>query len=221
MLVEQAYQKYLNKVEKNGVNDNISTDRGRFVILFNESQNKIQESLLDRRGEDDIRYIQKLLVTNKKISFTNKTDQYYKFPLPGNYFDFANVYASCSKDSCISQKVYLFSMKEEDANEVLQDEFNKPSFTWRESPFTIGSDAINVYYDDFSVDSIVLSYYRYATQIALLDPEDPESRFNETQKIEFDDKLVDRILSVCAGEFELNNEDPFYQQQLQRAVTKI
>lgn len=221
MLVEQAYQKYLNKVEKNGVNDNISTDRGRFVILYNESQNKIQESLLDRRGEDDIRYIQKPLVPNKEISSKTKTEQYYKFPLPGDYFDFANVYASCSKDSCSSQKIDLFPMKEEDKNEVLQDEFNKPSFLWRESLYTIGSDAINVYYDDFSVDNISLSYYRYANQIVLLDPDDPESQFNETQKIEFDDKLTDRIISLCAGEFELNNEDPFYQQQIQRVVTKI
>lgn len=221
MLVETAYQKYLNKVEKNGVNDNISTDRGRFVILYNESQNKIQESLLDRRGEDDIRYIQKLLVSNKEILFENKNEEYYRFPLPGNYFDFANVYASCSKDGCNGQKVYLFPIKEEDKNEVLQDEFNKPSFLWRESPYTIGSDAINVYYDDFSVDKVYLSYYRYATQIALLDPEDPESQFNENKKIEFDDKLVDRILSLCAGEFELNNEDPFYVQQTQRAATKI
>lgn len=221
MLVEQAYQKYLNKVEKNGVNDNISTDRGRFVILYNESQNKIQESLLDRRGEDDIRYIQKLLISDKKISSETQTEEYYKFPLPGNYFDFANVYASCSKDSCTGQKLYLFPIREEDKNEVLQDEFNKPSFLWRESPYTIGSDAINVYYDDFSVDIISLSYYRYANQIKLLDPEDPESQFNETQKIEFDDKLVDRILSLCAGEFELNNEDPFYQQQVQRASVKI
>ena len=112
-------------------------------------------------------------------------------------------------------------MKEEDKNEVLQDEFNKPSFLWREAPSTIGSDKINVYYTDFVVDDILLSYYRYATQIKLLDPEDPESHFDETQKIEFDDKLVDRILSLCAGEFELNNEDPFYAQQIQRTTTKI
>jgi len=221
MLVEQAYQRYLLKVEKNGVNDNLSTDRGRFVIIFNEAQNKYVEFMLDRKGEDDIRYIQKLLVPNKRIPFNTKTLEYYSFKLPENYFDFANTYASCSKGVCVNQKVYLYEFKEENKNEILMDEFQRPSFLWREAPFNINSDSIKVYYEDFKVDEILLSYYRYAQQISLIDSEDPESQFDENKKLEFDDKVIDRILSSAAGEFELNNEDPFFQQQKQRTITKI
>ena len=47
MTPEQAYLKYIIKVEKNSTNDNISTDRGRFAYIFNEAQNKFIEWLLD------------------------------------------------------------------------------------------------------------------------------------------------------------------------------
>lgn len=221
MLIEQAYQKYLQKVEKNGTNDNISTDRGRFVVLYNESTNKIIEWLLDRRSEDDVRYIQKLLIVDKKVSSSTKRLDHYDFKVPENYFDFSNVYALGSTTDCKGEKLYLFPIKEEDKNEILQDPYNKPSFLYRESPYTLSSDAVNVYADDFSIDSIFLSYYRYPNQIQLINPEDPESLFNESIEIEFDDKLVDRIISLCAGEFDINEENQRFQFQKQRVIQKV
>lgn len=220
MTVEQAYQKYLQKVEKNGVTDNISTDRGRFVILFNESKDKFQEYILDK-SDDDLRYIQNLLVVDKKITDKKKQLDHYNFTLPSNYFDISNVYALCSSNKCTQQVVRLFEIKEANKNEIIQDEFNKPSFLWRESFFTLSSNQINVYFDDFKVDEIVLSYYRYANSIALLNPDNPESKFNESIPIEFDDKTADRIISICAGEFDINNTDARWQLQKQRAITKI
>ena len=221
MKVEQTYQKYLQKVEKNITNDNISTDRSRFVLLFNESQNKFQEWILDKKGEDDIRYIQHLLEIDKVIPYLQKNLDHYDFPLPKNYFDLSNVYAKCTSGKCTNQIVRLFEIREEDKNELLQDEFNKPSFLWRESLYTVSSNQINVYFDEFIVDNIVLSYYRYPRKITLLNPFDPESTFDETQEIEFDDKTIDRIISICAGEFDTNNSDPRFQIQKQRIINKI
>ena len=40
MNINETYLKFLNKVNKNFINDNISVDKGRFVIIFNEAQNK-------------------------------------------------------------------------------------------------------------------------------------------------------------------------------------
>jgi hypothetical protein len=221
MSIEEAYQKYLIKVEGNATNDNIATDRGRWVIQFNEALNKYVEWLLDKRGEDDIRYIQALIVKNKKIEFKDFSENTYNFELPINYFDFINVYASCSKGDCENQKVDLFELEGESENGILQDAHNAPSFLWREAPFTFSSNTINVYFSDFIVDTISLTYYRYAQQVTLIDPEDPEGDFDEEKGFDLDDKVINRIISLVAGEFELNNENPFFQQQLRRSVEKI
>src|SRR5690606_31582697 len=187
--VEQAYQKYIVKTEKNSTNDNITTDKGRFVLLFNESQNKLIEFFLDRKSEDDIRYIQKIHVPSKSITPKKKQESKYLFELPSNYFDLTNVYAYASSECCSNEKITLFPVKNENENEILADQFNKPSFLYRESPYTISSNNINVYVDDFKIDNIVLSYYRYPTQISLIDNNDPEGDFDESKKIEFDDKF--------------------------------
>ncbi len=216
--VEIAYESYLVKVEKNGVNDGLSTSRDRFVIAFNESQNKWIEFHLQNRGIDDVRYIEKFLVLDKKISTSSKISDHYDFILPKDYLDLANVRGLASTDSCKRQKIDLFPLQIEDSTEVLSDEDNKPSFKWREAPYTIASNNVSIYTDNtFSVDEISLSYYRYPSQIELIDPFDPESNFNENIPIEWDAKSLDRIISLTAGEFDLNTNNPRFQSQNARA----
>lgn len=211
-LIEEAYDKYLQKVEKNATNDNASTSRGQFVVIFNESQNKYEEFHLQQRGVDDIRYIQKFLVLDKKIDFISKTFDHYNFPIPKDYLDLADIRANATKEKC-TDLLYLFELKTENINAILQDEDNKPSFLWRESCYTANSDLISVYTDDFIVDNILLDYYRYPQQISLVNPFDPESQFDETKEIEWDVKSLDRIISICAGEFDINEGNPRFQLQ--------
>lgn len=221
MLVEESYQKYLLKVEKNGRNDNISTDRGRYVLIFNEALNKFAEFYIDNKGSDDIRYIQKLLISDLIISNPTQSENHYDFPIPKDYLDLANVYAKATKEKCSDKVIYLDEIREENKSEWLQDENYKPSFLWRASFYNVAKDNINVYFDDFKVDDIVLSYYKKPNKISLINPSDPESKFDETKVIEFEDHITDRIISLCAGEFSLNEQDPIYQAQKQRVVSKL
>jgi len=215
-LVEDSYQKYLQKVEKNGTNDNTSTDRGRFVNLFNENQNKWEEIHLQNRGVDDVRYIQKFLILDYKISTSSLIFDHYNFKLPKNYLDLADARAKAKQGKC-SDYIDLFELITENLNATLQDEDNKPSFKWRESLYTINNDTISIYTDrNFTVEHVLLNYYRYPQQIALVNPFDPESKFNETLAIEWDDKSLDRIISLCAGEFDINQGDQRFQLQFSR-----
>lgn len=213
--VEQAYNRYLIKVEKNAVNDNISTDRGRFVELFNESQVKFEEQGLQNRGVDDVRYLEKFLINEKPISYSSETLTHFNFPLPTNYLDLAEVRATGKKEKC-KYVLYLFEAETENLSELLQDADNKPSFKWQESFYTVNSDVISVYKDDFQIPEILLSYYRYPNQISLINPYDPESGFDESKTIEWDEKSLNRIISMCAGEFDINENDPRFQAQLLR-----
>lgn len=175
--VQQVKDRFLVKSEKNGVNDAIATDNLRFSLLYNEAQNKFLTLHLQQRGIDDVRYIQRYLILDKKVTHSSKTQEKYNFEIPKDYFDLADVRAKGVKEKC-ERLLNCVEIQTENLNEVLQDEFNKPSFEWDEVPYTINSNLLSVYTDNtFSISEILLNYYRYPNQIKLLDEYDSESDF--------------------------------------------
>lgn len=217
----QAYDRFIIKVNENITTDKVSCDKGRFVVLFNNSQNRLIEYFLDKKFEDDIRYIQKIRVDDKVLSSSNKHFDHQEFTLPKDYFDFSNLYVRATKGQCEKQKIDCFEIKDDDRNNILRDTNQSPSFKYRETPFSISSDQIIVYtLDEFTIDSALLSYYRYPTQIGLINPENPESGFNLNNP-EFDDKFVGRVIDLCASEFLLNTDDQKFQVEKANAINKI
>lgn len=221
MTTEQAYIKFLLKVNDNFENSSVAGDRGRFVVVFNEAQNKMIEYILDNKKNDEIRYIQQILVLNHKIQKTSSVEYADTFELPKNYFDLSSAYTKASNKTCKDQKINLYEIKDDNKVEILQDEFNKPSFIAREAPFSISSNKLHVYKDCFSNDELFISYYRYPVQIRTVVEDDPESKFDEEFAPEFDDKFLDRVISMAASLFEGNSSDPKYQIDMQRALQKI
>lgn len=221
MNVQLAYDKFQIKVNNNSETGKIAVDRGRFVLIYNEAQNKLIEYILDKKNEDDIRYVQKILVSDHIIKESFSKLDYQEFELPKNYFDFSSAYAEASTDKCKGKKITLFELKDDDKTSILDDENNKPLFITRESFLHITSDKVKVYKGDFSIDRLLLSYYRYPVQIALENADNPESDFDSTLNPEFDDKFVDRILSSASGEFELNTSNQKAQFDKQRAQQKL
>lgn len=220
MTTNQAYQKFIIDINENATTDRLSCDKGRFCVLYNNQQNRAIEGLLEKRYDDDIRYIQKLLVDDYKLTKPVLHRDHTEFPLPNDYFDFSNLYALAEKEKCSNQKIDCFEIKEEDKNNILRDEFQKPSFKYRETPFNFASDKIRIYTaNEFSINSAILSYYRYPIQIGLVDPEDPESNFNSNNP-EFDDKLTNRIIDLTVSQFFLNVEDQRFQINKANAITK-
>lgn len=216
---EKAYEKFIIKINKNAQTNNISCSRGKFVLIYNENQNKEIEYILEeKRKEDDIRYIQKLLSTSKIVP-NKKEKRYTLFELPTNFFDLSTILGVASKDCCKEEVLELYEIKSEDENSFMFDEFNKPSFEFREAPYYLSSGKIKVFKLDFEYDNLHLTYYRYPTQISLESEDNPESQFSNTQ-IELDEKIVDRIISRCASDFELNNNNSKFQADDQRAKIK-
>jgi hypothetical protein len=215
MTIQQAKERYLIKSEKNGTNDGITVDNLRFCLIFNESQEKFMTLHLQNRGIDDVRYIQKFLVLDKKIPYTSKTQDKYNFKLPSDYFDLADVRAKAKKENC-EDTMYLFEIQTENLSEILQDEFNKPSFEWREAPYTVNSDMLSIYTDNFSIPEILLNYYRYPNQIRLIDEENPESGFDESFPIEWDDKSLNDIISLMVANLDMNENNPRFQTNILR-----
>ena len=67
---------------------------------------------------------------------------------------------------------------------------------------------------------MILSYYRYPSQISLKNPENPESEFSNNDP-EFDDKFVNRVIALCVSQFLLNNGDARYQAEKVNAAQKL
>lgn len=207
--IEEVKERYRIKAEKNGTNDNITTDNYRFCLNFKESENKFITLALQNRGVDDIRYIQHLLVLDKKIKPEDTYKNKVNFPLPENYFDLSSARANAQSNNC-QDIIDLFEIQTENLNEVMFNEFLKPSFDWREAPYTVNSDYLSVYVDNFTLDYLLLNYYRYPNQIRLEDAENPESDF-ATIEIEWDDKSLDDIISIMVANLDMNENNPRYQ----------
>ena len=216
MTFEQVRDRYIVKAEKNATNDDIATDNLRISLLFNESQNKFLTLHLQNRKIDDVRYIQNFLVLDKSIPSSSITQDKTNFQLPEDYFDLADVRAKAKKDSC-SDIINLFELRTENLNEILQDEFHKPSFEWREAPYTVNSNMLSIYTNkEFEIPELLLNYYRYPSQLRLSDENNAESEISSTSKIEWDDKSLDDIISLMVFNNDINENNPRYQLQTLR-----
>lgn len=221
METQKVYEKTLIKLDGVGTN-NIALDKSRFVLTANEAQNKIIEYFLSNKTDENLRYVQQVLVDRKINSQGVENNLYTKIPLPEDYFDFSSAIGYGTKGSCRDKLINLFEIKDPNKDEILQDDFNKPSFLYREAPFVVSQDKLKVYtMDEFTLDNVILNYYRYPIQIRQVDSEDPESPFDEGFQIEFDDKLVDRIISEIVSEIQLNTRESVFQQNKIRAQQKL
>lgn len=209
MRIIDCYLRALQKAEENATNGGIKLDKARFVQLFNEEQNRLVLYLLDKRNEDDIRYLQKLVVYSKDISKNRSIDNQISdlFSLPSDYFDFINVSGVFSRGECSASDFNLWEAKNENVNELLADEFNKPSYDYRDAFYTIGEEGVRVYKSDFNVDKLFLSYYRYPNPVDISGYIKSDNSSSTDIDPELDDKLVDIILNMVEKQFALNESE--------------
>ena len=215
----KLYEKLLLKLDATG-SQNIAVDNSRAIISLNEAQNRMVEFFLSTKQDDNLRYIQKLL-KSQEIERTSEEKLTNNFSLPDDYFDFSSIVGYGSTEKCKGKKFHLYEIKNQNKDEILNDEFNKPSFLYRESPYYISEDSVKIFVDDFKMDKVILDYYRYPVQLRLIDEDNPESDFDEGFQIEFDDKLIDRIVSETVFLIQVNNKESEFQVNSQISKTKI
>lgn len=222
MKIEEAYLKFIQKVNKNYTNDNIAVDKGRFVFIVNEVSNKFVEWIYEKGNEDDIRDIQQLLVKDKQLKLKGKLLNHQDFTLPENYFNFSNIQVYASTKSCKNQKLTTWEVKNANLEELLVDNDNKPSFKFRETFYDIANNSVNIYVDGFDISKVYLSYYRYPIKIDIEGYIKLDGTPSTNIDPEFDDRIVDRILTAAAKEFDINDENlQKYQFDKDRLFSKI
>jgi len=207
MTIQEVYLRTLQKVNRNLGSNNILLDKGRFVLLYNKCQvDRILE--VYRLNDDRIREIQMFLVTNETLAPLTNQELTTPFDLPPDYLELSNAYAFADKGKCKDKKISLFEIKDKNANEIAFDEYNKPSFEYRESSFIIAEDKLHVYrVDDFNYTRAIISYYKYPRQVDI----DGYIRIDGTPSSDIqpegDQDFIERVIDKVAFEFAKNNED--------------
>jgi len=220
MNFEESYQKYLVLSESNGTTDKLSTDKSRFAVKYNISQNKVVEWFIENNSTDENRYLQSIKEPYEELSLLLTEEDYNSFSIPKSYFDFIDLKVKGSKNSCLNQLFRSREVKGENVSNLFIDPFLNPSFKYRETFYTIAKNAVQIYKKDFDIQTAEMSYYRYPVQVELENPDNPESQFKDKQ-LEFDDKLINRIIFLTVALHELSSDDPKYQAFKQETIQKF
>lgn len=209
MTIQEAYLRSLQKNEQNLANGGIKLDPGRFVLLFNEAQDRLIRYYLNRKDDETIRSIQTLLVYWKSLNKINHIDdpESTSFSLPDDYLWFSNIKGSFSYNGCEVGDFVMWEAKNENVHELLGDDNNRPSFDYRETFYTIGDGKVVVYEDGFRTDEVRMTYYRNPVRVDLAGYINAAGERSTDIDPELPDPLVEEILDMVAKQFNLNENE--------------
>jgi hypothetical protein len=215
MKIAEAHLKFKQYTETNMTDSSIGSDKPRFIMLFRAAELRYIENVLDKRNEDEIRTISKLLVVDKVLGKVGDKETHSSFLLPKDYLEHAGAWAKASKDKC-SDRIKLFEIKSEDIEESFPDANSEPSFEYRESFYHSASDEFLVYRKDFKVDKVFLTYYRLPRKVDISGYIHLDNTPSTDVDPELPDKAVEKILRIMAKELSINSGNP-QQSQLDNA----
>lgn len=209
MTIQEAYLRSLQKNEQNLANGGIKLDPGRFVLLFNEAQDRLIRYYLNRKDDEIIRSIQTLLVYWRNLAKIGHDDdpESTSFGLPDNYLWFSNIKGVFSYNGCEVSNFVMWEVKNENIHELLGDDNNKPSFDYRETFYSIGEDKIVVYEDMFRTEEVRMTYYRTPVRVDLAGYINAAGDRSTDIDPELPDPLVEEILDMVAKQFNLNENE--------------
>lgn len=209
MTIQEAYLRSLQKNEQNLANGGIKLDPGRFVLLFNEAQDRLIRYYLNRKDDETIRSIQTLLVYWKSLNKVNHIDdpESTSFSLPDDYLWFSNIKGSFYYNGCEVGDFVMWEAKNENVHELLGDDNNRPSFDYRETFYTIGDGKVVVYEDGFRTEEVRMTYYRNPVRVDLAGYINAAGERSTDIDPELPDPLVEEILDMVAKQFSLNENE--------------
>lgn len=204
---QEAYKKYLLKVNKNDTNSNIKIPKGQFILIFNEEKRKWLTEISRRNENSDyIEEIEELLELDAEITKTADDSIKTSFSVPANFFKRATAYSLGSKGSCTGKRLNIWFIKPKDINVLLTNSDYNPSFEYEETLGIINSGRVSVYKGDFNIDKTFLSYYREPRDlnIAGYTQIDGSASFDQATdlSIENDEIIIDRAVEETLRNYQ-------------------
>ena len=214
MTIQEAFIRFKEGVNRNLKNDDVSTDRGRFILLLNEAQDRYMSWMLEKRHEDDIRYVERMLKNDLELSKSGMVLDHCDFEIPDDFYDLVNLQVYATSGKCRA-RLKVFENKSEDIERFCGDPFQKPSFKARETYYTLGDGKIKIYTDGFEVDKVYLTYYKYPRRVDIEGYINIDGDYSQDIHPEWDDRNMYRILRIAV---HLHNYNLTENVQIDRAM---
>lgn len=172
----------------------------------------------DESSKMQIDDLQNILLTDDII--VNKKDLYYETELlPTDYLYFKRVSIKGVKDCCPPKALTVYLDEAADVDNLLSDDFKKPSWEWGETFCTMQSNRIRIYTNnEFALEDAKLTHYRQPVPIAFLGCIDISTGLPSVADVicEFKDDvteiIIDGAVAILAGDIESFNQMQRAQQ---------
>lgn len=169
---------------------------------------------------DDIQ----VLITEFEIN-ASLDDRYYETdPLPADYLYFKRLSVTCLSECCPEPRPMITYLAQVgDVDNLLVDDFRKPSAIWGETFCTFSSNKIRIYTNnEFTISKPKLFYFRKPREVQFLNCVNPSTGAVVLADVtcEFKDDIVelmvDATCSILAGDIESMTQ---YQRTKQESIT--
>jgi hypothetical protein len=111
------------------------------------------------------------------------------------------------QNECTEQRISLNEIKDFDREEFVVDNNNKPSWDYREAPYYIGNNDMNIFYDDFEVTKVFLSYYKYPTSVDMAGYIKADGSSSRDSNPQGSERFINKVINMCAESFARNYAD--------------
>ena len=216
-ILQLKIKQRLNKLASNDY-DNI--EAWQIIEAFNKAQvqwirRQLHGSNVMKEGDegskrriDDLQ----ILLKDEILTGTQKDQFYESTSLPSDYMEFKRISTYAKSDCCPADSMTVYLAEEANVDELLGDEFRKPSFEWGETFCTLFSDTVRIYTDTtFTIVNPKLTYYRFPRYIQITGVVNPYTGTTSATDVtcEFRDDitelLIDECVSIIAGDIESLN----------------
>lgn len=207
MTSQEAYIKFLIKINKGSTQFNATVDRSVFCSLYNEAQRRWLNKNTPELNSDDIANVQSIIV-NEILTPVDVKQEYVAFDLPPTWFSSADCYCIANKKECKKIKINLYQVRSINVRRLLADDSTYPSFEFEESFYTIEDNKIKVYKGDFDIHSLSFTYYKEPKDISIEGGVNIDGSPMIAANPELADIFVDQIISEAATEYMRNWMNP-------------
>lgn len=218
MTPQEAYKKFLLKVNKNDTNANVKVPKSQFVLLFNEEKRKFMDEVSSRQENSDyIEDIEELLELDKELIKVSEQTNKTNFTLPPRFYKRVGGYSVATKGSCKNITLTNWFIKPKDKDVLAGNSNQSPSFEYRETLALLNSGKVSVYKDGFTINKAYLSYYREPLDINIAGYKQLDGQPSVNAATDLSDRNIDLIIDRAATEAVRNYQST---EQLQLALQR-
>ena len=141
-----------------------------------------------------------------------KKDGYVKTSkLPSDYIYYNRVSLICSNGNCNNIQINSSLIEEGNVNDLLSDDFNKPSLDFEQAFHTIVGNTIKAYHNnEFDINEVKLIYYKTPKRL----PFTKDKEYTFDFKDDLMELFIDKGVQIMSGDIESPNQTQLSAQRV-------